>query len=225
MIAILIRYIHSRHLFASFISNSHTGSSAQQSGQHAPTANAAKIRVDKVLLFRFTIAFFILAAFEVTVVCFEFARIKTSAVLAAEDGPDWSTDSAVSEILLFMPGVTASLIDFLVFGTTQQYRQKYMNFFRSLRCACRRPKRSASNRSDEDGFWNELRSAGSRETYHCTIRAGGTPDPDADNMGKGGRVRTSVVVGKDDGLEIGRSLSQRTADLPQPWRTLGIPER
>jgi hypothetical protein len=223
MIAILIRYVHSRHLFTSFASNSHEASSTQASSSNVP--QVPKIRVDKVLLFRFSIAFFILAAFEVVIVCFEFTRVKSAAFLANEPHPDWSTGSAVNEILLFMPGVTASLIDFLVFGTTQQYRQKYVAFFRSLRYCCTRPRRPSSRNSDEDGIWNELGSAGTRETYRCTIKAGALQELATGEPSKSGRVRTSVVVDNEEAHEVGRSFSQRSADVPQPWRTLGIPER
>src|SRR5207244_407610 len=37
--------------------------------------------------------------------------------------PNFSTSNTISDIVLFIPGVTASLVAFLVFGTTKSWRQ------------------------------------------------------------------------------------------------------
>lgn len=57
VIATLIKYVHSRHRFVSLQASSSLDS---QSRSTSATLAVAKIRVDKVLLLRFSIAFVIL---------------------------------------------------------------------------------------------------------------------------------------------------------------------
>lgn len=166
MLAVLVRYIHSRHRIASLQGSSSKANSSQLGGP-----KAAKIKVDKVLLLRFSIAFSILAAFEVTVASFAFHRKTFTDELASQDGPDFSVGGAINEILLFMPGVTASLLAFCLFGTTAQFRSKYMEVAKSWKCAGkRRPFRSSSLReASHSRVWDRLDSGASPETYRCTV--------------------------------------------------------
>ena len=166
MLAVLVRYIYTRHQISSIqgSSNPATGSSGGPS--------TTRIKVDKVLLLRFSIAFVILAAFEVTIVCFEFQRKTTTDVLAQQQSPDLSTSSAVSEILLFIPGVTAGLVAFLLFGTTAHFRQRYVQAIQRARSATkRRPSLPEPGRGGGD-LWDRLDSGEPSQTYRCTVRAG-----------------------------------------------------
>lgn len=94
---------------------------------------------DRALLTRFTIGFVILAyvshflkvgrcadissLFEVAIIVFTLFQSHNNAAIAASGQPDHSISGAISDILFFIPGVTASLVAFLVFGTTKNWRQ------------------------------------------------------------------------------------------------------
>jgi hypothetical protein len=52
---------------------------------------------------------------------------KSYKIIAESGKPNYTVSSAISDILFFIPGVTASLVVFLVFGTTKSWRQ-YRDF-------------------------------------------------------------------------------------------------
>jgi hypothetical protein len=54
---------------------------------------------------------------------FTLFQSNNNARIAASGGPDFSVSNTISDIVLFIPGVTASLVAFLVFGTTKSWRQ------------------------------------------------------------------------------------------------------
>jgi len=54
---------------------------------------------------------------------FTLFQSNNNAQIAASGGPDFSVSNTISDIVLFIPGVTASLVAFLVFGTTKSWRQ------------------------------------------------------------------------------------------------------
>lgn len=69
--------------------------------------------------------------------------------------PDFTTKTAISEICVFIPGVSASLVSFLIFGTTKSWRQ-YRDLVVSC-CGLRRKRRNESDTSPAspakvDGF-------------------------------------------------------------------------
>jgi hypothetical protein len=166
MILILVRYVHSRHLFASLQASDGLSSTATASGVGGPTAG--KIKVDKMLLLRFAIAFAILSAFEVSLILFQFSRQENAPKLAEQDHPDFGLGSTISEILQFMPGVTASLLAFLLFGTTVHFQQRYKESFKSLRW--RRRRRSSLEVEGSRDVWGPLEVNG--RSYRYTVRAG-----------------------------------------------------
>ncbi|RKF79329.1 putative glycoside hydrolase [Golovinomyces cichoracearum] len=76
---------------------------------------------DRALITRFTIGFVIMAVFEVVIVFLTLHRIKSNAIMVKSGEPDLSVSNAIVESLLFLPGVSASLMAFLVFGTTKPW--------------------------------------------------------------------------------------------------------
>jgi hypothetical protein len=94
---------------------------------------------DRALIIRFSIGFIILAwvclqkscetllngkrLFEVALIVFSFISSTTNAAVAAGGAPDHSTSGTNIDIILFIPGVTASLVTYLVFGTAKSWRQ------------------------------------------------------------------------------------------------------
>jgi hypothetical protein len=54
---------------------------------------------------------------------FSLFQANNNASIAASGGPNFTVSSTISDIVFFIPGVTASLVAFLVFGTTKSWRQ------------------------------------------------------------------------------------------------------
>ncbi|TKA73602.1 hypothetical protein B0A55_05714 [Friedmanniomyces simplex] len=180
---------------------------------------AAKIKIDKVLLLRFSIAFVILAAFEVTIVCFELADSQSARFLAQQAQPDYSTASAVTTILLFMPGVTQSLVAFLLFGTTAHFRKRYRDFFHAaVRVRRRRP--SVSRTESGTNVWETLDSGRPISGYRCTVESVELSDPR-----KSWKANTSVSVRHDAPGQGGTAARPESKEVAQPWRVLGRPGR
>jgi len=65
----------------------------------------------------------IFSLFEVAIIVFTLFQANNNAAIVAAGKPNFEVDSAVSDILFFIPGVTASLVAFLVFGTAKTWRQ------------------------------------------------------------------------------------------------------
>ncbi|CAG8952344.1 hypothetical protein HYFRA_00001090 [Hymenoscyphus fraxineus] len=61
--------------------------------------------------------------FVVAVVFFNFFHLAMNANLALSGGPNLEPSGAITDLAFFAPGVTASLVTFLVFGTTKSWRQ------------------------------------------------------------------------------------------------------
>ncbi|KAI1006028.1 hypothetical protein K3495_g2192 [Podosphaera aphanis] len=95
---------------------------------------------DRALITRFTICFVIMAGFEVVIIFFTLYQVDSNAGIAASGQPDMSVDTAETEALLFLPGVSASLLAFCVFGTTKSWRA-----YRDLFSRGRGPRRKSSS--------------------------------------------------------------------------------
>ncbi|KAK5136774.1 hypothetical protein LTR08_002070 [Meristemomyces frigidus] len=156
ILAVLVRYVYSRHLFTSISEGTSTADSRSPA--------TPKIRVDKALLLRFMLAFVILSVFQATLIGFRFLGRSNARTLARQQRPDYSVGGAVDDIMLFIPGVTASIMDFAVFGTTAQFRKMYADAFRSRKAWVARPSSLEA--------WDPLASGRQFDTYRCTIRSG-----------------------------------------------------
>ena len=60
---------------------------------------------------------------EVAIIGFSTFQQSNNKSIAESGAPNHTVSNTVSDILLFIPGVTASLVVFLVFGTTKSWRQ------------------------------------------------------------------------------------------------------
>ncbi|EJT74721.1 hypothetical protein GGTG_08559 [Gaeumannomyces tritici R3-111a-1] len=127
LMLILFKYIRVRMAFMSW----HVGygeassptSQATDLSRSLPVTVAPRQSIhDNWLMVRFTIAFVALAIFEVLTIHFETVTSAANANIAAGT-PDLSADALKQVVLLFMPGVSASLLVFVVFGTTKTLRE------------------------------------------------------------------------------------------------------
>ncbi|KLU86129.1 hypothetical protein MAPG_05148 [Magnaporthiopsis poae ATCC 64411] len=126
LLVILSKYIRTRMAFLSW----HVGyggiSSPMPEADNPDHALCAAIVPrqsihDSWLMVRFTIASLVLAIFEVWNFYFDkWASAANAKALA--DGPDFSVQTANENFLSFMPGASASLLVFVIFGTTKPLR-------------------------------------------------------------------------------------------------------
>ncbi|PQE33010.1 glycoside hydrolase protein [Rutstroemia sp. NJR-2017a WRK4] len=129
MVLILVKYVKTRRiLFSHERRNGWFGSSGEvtgvSTGTDATTARANRRAVyDRALIVRFTTGFIILLVFEAVIIFFTLFSSKNFQTLAKASTPDFSTSGAITDIILFVPGVTTSLVCFLVFGTTKSFKQ------------------------------------------------------------------------------------------------------
>ncbi|KAI1340038.1 hypothetical protein F5Y15DRAFT_381222 [Xylariaceae sp. FL0016] len=84
---------------------------------------------DRWLIIRFTIAFVLLGAFQAYNILAEIYQVKNHSPKAVGKRPDLSPGLARIDFFNFMPGVSASLLVFVVFGTTRTFRNTmYITF-------------------------------------------------------------------------------------------------
>ncbi|KAH7312706.1 hypothetical protein B0I35DRAFT_514007 [Stachybotrys elegans] len=129
IIAILFRYIQSRLKLQQF----HVGYGISQSGgTMSDAANSStlssnhqapkkKSMYDRWLVTRFMIGFFIMSLFELSIVMFARNAEDNLRLQVKNDAPNTSAERAINDFRFFIPGVTASLLVFLVFGTTKPF--------------------------------------------------------------------------------------------------------
>ncbi|KAK6827974.1 hypothetical protein PG990_009605 [Apiospora arundinis] len=154
LVMILIRYIHTRRMLKTWSHGYGKKSSTTGTTSNGPQSSGGGQRprsqgiYDRWLLIRFTIAFIFLAIFEVTNIIFQITAQKNNNRDAVAKAPDLSAERAVSMMLFNIPGVTASLLAFVVFGTTRPFRER---MWRTFVPAClqnreRKGRNNASNR-------------------------------------------------------------------------------
>lgn len=186
------------------------------------------------------------SAFEITVILFEWSRHNSASELANRDGPDFSVEGAVNAAVQFIPGVTAGLLAFLIFGTTRPFRKIYREHF--IACFQRRRKRpSFEQRRDDvnvERGWRSLENRHAPGTYSCTVRGGNETDSielshsvaaDKHMGSKGVHILQEHEVEALPGAEPqsptwplrkpgepGRDSHALDGWAVQPWRTLGL---
>jgi hypothetical protein len=96
--------------------------------------------IDRSIIFRFTIAFGLLTALNILNLTFQVASISAAKNPFHDKTPDYSTSGAVSDVLIFIPGVSCSMIAWAIWGTTKQYftqtKELFMSIFGCCCCHC-----------------------------------------------------------------------------------------
>ncbi|KAG7287009.1 hypothetical protein NEMBOFW57_006509 [Staphylotrichum longicolle] len=139
LLAILIRYLHSRITLASWnvrygqATGTPSGTNGTRSGNRPGTAHAPRppkrTIYDKWLVLRFSVAFAALSLFQIVVINFQLRAASTNTRANVPDHPDLSTDRARGDFALFAPAPSAVLFAFFVFGTTRTFREYMWNLF------------------------------------------------------------------------------------------------
>ncbi|CAG8972477.1 hypothetical protein HYALB_00001167 [Hymenoscyphus albidus] len=136
MFLTLFKYIKTRRLVLQSGGRGGWWASGGSKERRAPALNTEESQIgvttsdgtrdalyDRSLIIRFCIGFTIMTFFVVAVVFFNFFHLAMKASLALSGGPNLEPSSAITDLAFFAPGVTASLVTFLVFGTTKSWRQ------------------------------------------------------------------------------------------------------
>jgi len=125
LLAILCRYIHTRRQIATwnvrYGEHSSAGTNTAATSSSGPTLPRQGIH-DRWLVIRFSIAFVALGGFQLVTILFEVSSAANSKQAVASGHADLSIGRAKTDFVLFMPGVSPSLLTFLVFGTTKTFR-------------------------------------------------------------------------------------------------------
>ncbi|KAK1756005.1 hypothetical protein QBC47DRAFT_402173 [Echria macrotheca] len=137
LIGILVKYIHARISLVSWNvtygqrSGGTSSASGLQSGANGrmPRRPRMKAIYDRWLLIRFSIAFLALGVFELVVINFQLRAASTNTKENIPPVPDLSAERAISDFILFLPGVCAGPLTFIVFGTTRTFRQYMIRLF------------------------------------------------------------------------------------------------
>jgi hypothetical protein len=136
LLVTLGKYIHTRRQFLSW--NVQYGNSTNTTGSRGQGSNSGIGSVvgrrhsiyDNWLMVRFTIAFIVLGIFEMTTILFQVVSMHNNRSLESIGfSPDLSVGKAKLDFLLFVPGVSASLLTFVVFGTTKPFRETIKRTF------------------------------------------------------------------------------------------------
>ncbi|KAH6640081.1 hypothetical protein BKA67DRAFT_596317 [Truncatella angustata] len=142
MVAILVRYVQSRKQFSNWTPQGNgttvtneTSTDTIQTTETGHSGNAKKSSrkqglYDRWLMVRFTVAFVVLALFEVTNTLFQLQSVNNNNKDATLIEPDFSLERAKSTFFLFLPGVTPGIFLFLVFGTTAGCRAALLGIFK-----------------------------------------------------------------------------------------------
>ncbi|KAK0714975.1 hypothetical protein B0H67DRAFT_644774 [Lasiosphaeris hirsuta] len=131
LLAILGKYIYARIALVTWNvrhgqsgGDTETSASRSKSGPARPKLpqQPRKNIYDRWLVLRFTIAFIALGLFEVVVVTFQLHSSYTNNTANIPLRADLSRTRAISDFALFVPGVTAAPLTFVVFGTMRTIR-------------------------------------------------------------------------------------------------------
>ncbi|KAK6083319.1 glycoside hydrolase [Seiridium cupressi] len=184
MVAILIRYIQSRKKISNWTpqgdDSAVTNETSTETIQTTETGGTGKNKksqrrqglYDRWLMVRFTVAFVILAVFEVTNTLFQLQSVSNNKNDATLTAPDFSVERAKTTFFLFLPGVTPGIFLFLVFGTTAGCRTALRGIFfpkscngpaRGRRCALCLPWKKSKSRDPEDGTQNPFADSSEAE--------------------------------------------------------------
>ncbi|KAM7198593.1 hypothetical protein V8F20_006123 [Naviculisporaceae sp. PSN 640] len=147
LLAILIKYIHTKRSLVSFKVRYGQRSREATGGSSSYPRTQTKTIYDNWLVVRFTIAFVALGLFQLVVFLFEMRAMGANTKDHLPDEPDLSIEKAKGDFALFVPGISASLLLYVVFGTTQHFRQYTAKL---LIPACIR-ERFAKNQEEQPG--------------------------------------------------------------------------
>ncbi|KAI2779255.1 hypothetical protein F4815DRAFT_199536 [Daldinia loculata] len=133
LIAILIKYIYTRRRLVSWNAHYLFSRQSQEAGREIinvlDQGDSRQSIYDRWLVLRFSIAFAVLGVFQLITILLEVSQLSNHTMEKLGESANLSQERAENDFLLFMPGVSTSLLVFVVFGTTRTFRKAiYMTF-------------------------------------------------------------------------------------------------
>ncbi|KAI2632715.1 hypothetical protein GGS26DRAFT_89713 [Hypomontagnella submonticulosa] len=133
LIAILIKYIYTRHRLVSWNTRYLFSRSSRGAGGEIinvlDRGDGRQSIYDRWLVLRFSIAFVVLGVFQLIMILLEISQLSNHTKEKLGEAANLSADKAKNDFLLFMPGVSTSLLVFIVFGTTRTFRKTMYQTF------------------------------------------------------------------------------------------------
>ncbi|KAI1780825.1 hypothetical protein F4818DRAFT_396997 [Hypoxylon cercidicola] len=134
LMAILVKYIWTRHQLISWNARYLFSRRSQEAGGEIINVldrgdGTRTATYDRWLVLRFSIGFVVLATFQLITILSEIAQLSHHTKEKLGDAADLSVAKAKNDFLLFMPGVSTSLLVFIVFGTTRTFRKTMYKTF------------------------------------------------------------------------------------------------
>ncbi|EFQ27695.1 hypothetical protein CGRA01v4_02907 [Colletotrichum graminicola] len=125
LIIILAKYIYTRRNLMSwkvqYGQQSNKSASSNPLVFSGPNWKRRRSIYDNWLVVRFTIAFVAIATYQFFSIIYQTLSSRQNSRDFLREKPDLSVARLHQDLLLFIPGVTASLLDFVVFGTTKTF--------------------------------------------------------------------------------------------------------
>ncbi|KAI1480704.1 hypothetical protein F4774DRAFT_424662 [Daldinia eschscholtzii] len=133
LIAILVKYIYTRHQLISWNARYLFSRRSQEVGGEIlnvlDRGDGRQSIYDRWLVLRFSIAFVVLGVFQLITILLEISQLSNHTMEKLGESANLSKERATNDFLLFLPGVSTSLLVFIVFGTTRTFRKKICEKF------------------------------------------------------------------------------------------------
>ncbi|KAI1798536.1 hypothetical protein F4811DRAFT_198669 [Daldinia bambusicola] len=133
LMAILIKYIYIRRQLLSWnASYSLSRQSPDVGGEILNTldhGDGCENKYDRWLVLRFSVAFVVLGVFQLTTFLLEIRQLSNHTMEKLGESANLSKEKAINDFLHFLPGVSTSLLVFIVFGTTRTFRKRIYETF------------------------------------------------------------------------------------------------
>ncbi|KAL7623790.1 hypothetical protein AAE478_005343 [Parahypoxylon ruwenzoriense] len=133
LMAILVKYIYTRHRLVSWNAQYLLSRRSQDVGGEIinvlDCGESRRSIYDRWLVLRFSTGFVVLGSFQFLTILSEVAQLSNNTEERLGEAANLSAARARSDFLLFMPGVSTSLLVFIVFGTTRTFRRAMYRAF------------------------------------------------------------------------------------------------
>ncbi|KAI0002645.1 hypothetical protein F4779DRAFT_128258 [Xylariaceae sp. FL0662B] len=201
LIAILVKYFHTRHRLVSWNIRYWCARRSQETCEIINVLDQGEGRqsiYDRWLVIRFSLAFVVIGTFQLLTILSELAQLQHHTRENLGDFANVSADGAKNDFVLFMPGVSTSVLVFVVFGTTRTFRKAMYRTFIPRRFRRKKPEVGSGNTAitaealDEEvnDISNRPRGLRLKTMDHEAMMGGNSEDREPPNASTTSRIRT-----------------------------------
>ncbi|KAH9894661.1 hypothetical protein F4778DRAFT_283967 [Xylariomycetidae sp. FL2044] len=211
LIAIVAKYIASRGKFRAWARSS--SRNVQQGNSGSVPKRSVQGVYDKWLLARFIIGFVVLGGFEFNQIFYQFQVLSILTKSDAVDASELSGANARLVAITFIPGVSACLLTYIVFGTTKPFRQAVYRAFVPKRFQKTLPEPTGESRSGTYASGARSKRNQGRASVH--VVGSGPEDIGLGNIGP--RIERNTSPISDDGLPLGIYGTSHVSNKPKEY--------